>query len=155
MCIYVVIIYSLLKPVFHVKISHILLQIDLKHQFFLGTSPPSPHGDPLLRPCKGTFAATLTPAVSFSSNFLTAEWKVCYMSASPSKTMSSSHYPPPPPFLTPPSYSLKLRHRNIYPFTPFPILCKYMEYQIMCMHFVFSKFIWQCFLFVFGNNYLS
>ena len=116
MCTYVVIIYSLLKPAFHVKISHILLRIDLKHQFLLGASTPSPHGDALPRPCKGTFAAIMTPAVSFSSNFLTTEWKACYMSASPSTIMSSSHYPPP--LLTPPSYSLKLRHRNICSFTP-------------------------------------
>ena len=36
LCIYVVISYSLLKPAFHVQISHILLQNDLKHQFFFG-----------------------------------------------------------------------------------------------------------------------
>ena len=50
LCIYVMIIYSLLKPAFHVKISHILLQNDLKHQFWGGgggggASPPNPHGD--------------------------------------------------------------------------------------------------------------
>ena len=40
LCFYVVIIYSLLKPAFHVKISHILLQNDLKHQFFIGGVAP-------------------------------------------------------------------------------------------------------------------
>ena len=40
LCIYVVISYSLLKLAFHVKISHILLQNDLKHQFLLGGFAP-------------------------------------------------------------------------------------------------------------------
>ena len=55
LCIYVVIIYSLLELVFHVRISHILLQNDLKRQFFFGGFAPIP------------------------SNFIKVEWKPSYM----------------------------------------------------------------------------
>ena len=61
LCIYVVIIYSLLELVFHVRISHILLQNDLKRQFFFGGFAPIPHGDAVPPILQGGLRGPLDP----------------------------------------------------------------------------------------------